>query len=90
MSENNVGILGMEVYFPSCYIDQKDLEKANNVSAGKYTVGLGQDAMSFTGDREDINSIALTVVQSLLDKYDIDPEEVGRLEIGKQDSLFSA
>jgi len=81
--ENNVGILGMEVYFPNTYIDQKDLEQANGVSEGKYTVGLGQDAMSFTGDREDINSIALTVVQSLLEKYEIDPTDVGRLEIGR-------
>ena len=53
----------MEVYFPSSYVLQADLEEANAVSAGKYTVGLGQEAMAFTGDREDINSIALTVVQ---------------------------
>jgi hydroxymethylglutaryl-CoA synthase len=61
--ENNIGILAMEVYFPSSYVLQADLEEANAVSAGKYTVGLGQEAMAFTGDREDINSIALTVVQ---------------------------
>jgi hydroxymethylglutaryl-CoA synthase len=30
------------------------------VAAGKYTVGLGQTSMAFTGDREDINSICLT------------------------------
>jgi hydroxymethylglutaryl-CoA synthase len=64
MSENNrSGVLAIEVYFPSAYVDQIDLEKANNVSQGKYTIGLGQDAMAFTGDREDINSISLTVVQ---------------------------
>lgn len=28
---------------------QEDLETANGVSAGKYTIGLGQEAMSFTG-----------------------------------------
>ena len=61
-TENNVGILAMEVYFPSSYVTQVDLEVANNVSAGKYTLGLGQDSMAFTGDAEDINSIALTVV----------------------------
>ena len=36
----NVGVLGAEVYFPSTYIDQEDLEVANNVSKGKYTIGL--------------------------------------------------
>ncbi|RYH28733.1 hydroxymethylglutaryl-CoA synthase, partial [archaeon] len=82
--DNYVGILGMEVYFPSTYVTQADLEKANNVSAGKYTIGLGQEIMAFTGDHEDINSIALTVVHSLLEKYNIDPRDVGRLEVGTE------
>ena len=30
------------------------------MSAGKYTIGLGQLKMAFAGDREDVNSIALT------------------------------
>ena len=43
----NVGILGMEIYFPPTYVDQRDLEKYDKVGEGKYTVGLGQTAMSF-------------------------------------------
>jgi hydroxymethylglutaryl-CoA synthase len=81
---NRVGILGAEVYFPSTFIDMEDLEMANKVSKGKYTIGLGQMAMAFTGDREDINSISLSVVSSLLEKYDIDPLEVGHLEVGTE------
>jgi len=85
MTESNrSGVLAIEVYFPSAYVDQTDLEKANNVDKGKYTIGLGQDAMAFTGDREDINSISLTVVQSLLEKYGISPTEIGRLEVGTE------
>ena len=34
-----------------------------------------------TGDREDINSIALTVVKSLIEKYDIKLTDIGRLEV---------
>ncbi len=83
-NDNHVGILGLEVYFPSTYVRQEDLEVANKVSKGKYTIGLGQDAMAFTGDHEDINSIALTVVHSLLEKYQIKPNEIGRLEIGTE------
>ena len=60
---NGVGILAIEVYFPSCYVDQIDLERENGVSAGKYTIGLGQNSMAFTGDYEDVNSISLTAVQ---------------------------
>lgn len=79
-----VGVLAMEVYFPSGYVKQTDLETENGVSQGKYTIGLGQDAMAFTGDLEDINSICLTVVQSLLEKYSISPDEIGRLEVGTE------
>lgn len=60
------------------------LEKHDGVAAGKYTVGLGQDNMAFCGDREDINSICLSAVQSLLDKYKISPADVGRLEVGTE------
>lgn len=82
--DHNVGILAMEVYFPGTYVTQVDMEISTKVSAGKYTIGLGQDEMAFTGDREDINSIALTVVKSLMEKYNIDPKDVGRLEIGTE------
>ncbi|KAF0697073.1 Aste57867_12220 [Aphanomyces stellatus] len=81
---DNVGILAMEVYFPANYIDQADLEQYDGVGAGKYTKGLSQEKMSFTGDREDVNSIALTAVKNLLEKYDIHPSQIGRLEVGTE------
>ena len=40
--------------------------------------------MAITGDAEDVNSMALTAVHSLLEKYDIDPATVGRLEVGTE------
>lgn len=50
----HVGIVGMEVHFPRTYVDQAQLgtceidsEEHCNVGKGKYTVGLGQDKMSF-------------------------------------------
>lgn len=52
------------------------------VSPGKYTVGLKQTHMSFCNDREDINSMALTAVSLLLQKYELNPKSIGRLEIG--------
>eukprot|EP00624_Nannochloropsis_granulata_P007034 evm.model.NODE_5962_length_8616_cov_28.606546.2 len=81
---DNVGILATEIYFPSTYVRQTLLERAHGVSQGKFTSGLGQAGMAFVGDREDINSIALTVVENLLSKYDIPREKVGRLEVGTE------
>merc|ERR1712127_1152005 len=80
----NVGILAMETYFPAQYIEQNKLEKFDQVSEGKYTIGLGQQRMSFCLDNEDINSICLTALNNLLDKYSISPMEIGRLDVGTE------
>ncbi|TKA49816.1 Hydroxymethylglutaryl-CoA synthase [Cryomyces minteri] len=83
----NIGIKAIELYFPSQCVDQAELEKFDGVSQGKYTIGLGQTKMSFCDDREDIYSLALTTVSSLMSKYNIDPNSVGRLEVGTETLL---
>ena len=35
-------------------------------------------------DREDINSVMLSAVSRLLERYEIDPALVGRLEVGTE------
>lgn len=80
----NVGIVAIEVYFPSQYVDQNELEVFDGVSSGKYTIGLGQDKMGFCTDREDINSLCLTVVQNLIEKNKISYSDIGRLEVGTE------
>lgn len=52
--------------------------------AGKYTIGLGQQTMAYVGDREDINSMCLTVLHNLMEKYSVDPNTIGRLEVGTE------
>lgn len=65
----HVGILAIEVYTPSTFISQSDLEEYNGVSSGKYTIGLGQKEIGVVcGDHEDINSFCLTAVHCLLEK----------------------
>ncbi|WWD16276.1 hydroxymethylglutaryl-CoA synthase [Kwoniella shandongensis] len=81
---SNVGILGLEMYFPKRCISEDALEDFDGVSKGKYTIGLGQKYMAFTDDKEDINSVALTAVSSLLKKYNIDPTSIGRLDVGTE------
>ncbi|KAK0629187.1 hydroxymethylglutaryl-coenzyme A synthase C terminal-domain-containing protein [Bombardia bombarda] len=83
----NIGIKAIEIYFPSQYVEQSELEKFDGVSAGKYTIGLGQTKMSFCDDREDIYSFSLTVVSKLLKNYNIDTNSIGRLEVGTETLL---
>lgn len=80
----NVGILAMDIYFPPTYIRQEALEAHDGASKGKYTIGLGQDCMAFCTELEDVISMSLTVVTSLLEKYKIDPKQIGRLEVGSE------
>lgn len=84
MWPENVGILAIDIIFPSQYVDQEELEIFDGVSAGKYTIGLGQSKMGFCSDREDINSLCLTVVSRLLERNQIKREEIGRLEVGTE------
>lgn len=84
MWPQNVGILAIELIFPSQFVDQNELEKYDEAPAGKYTIGLGQKRMGFCSDREDINSICLTVVKRLLERHGIAPQDIGRLEVGTE------
>ncbi|KAH7890878.1 hydroxymethylglutaryl-coenzyme A synthase C terminal-domain-containing protein [Phlebopus sp. FC_14] len=80
----DVGILAMEVYFPYRCISEADLEVFDGVSTGKYTIGLGQEYMACCDDREDINSFALNAVSGLLERYNIDPKSIGRIDVGTE------
>lgn len=56
----------------------------DGVSAGKYTVGLGQAKMGFCTDREDINSLCLTAVAQLMEKNNFSYRDIGHLEVGTE------
>ena len=54
------------------------------MSEGKYTIGLGQLKMGTVTDREDVNSLALSAFDKLVESYGIDLRKIGRLEIGTE------
>lgn len=80
----DVGIAGMAVYFPRACVSMADLEKFDNVPTGKYTLGLGQTMMAVTHDSEDAASMAMTVLQRLVERYDISYKDIGRVEVGTE------
>ncbi|KAI5957220.1 ERG13 [Candida jiufengensis] len=86
-SPQNIGIKGIEVYIPSQAVNQTELEKFDGIPQGKYTIGLGQTNMSFVNDREDIYSLSLTVLSKLIKNYNINVENIGRLEVGTETLL---
>jgi hydroxymethylglutaryl-CoA synthase len=80
----DIGIKAVELYFPNTSVSQVALEKFDNVPTGKYSTGLGQVNMAVVSDREDIVSISLTVVKNFFEKYEISPNDIGRLEVGTE------
>ncbi|EGW33807.1 uncharacterized protein SPAPADRAFT_59164 [Spathaspora passalidarum NRRL Y-27907] len=87
MTQQKIGIKAIEVYIPGQAVNQTELEKFDNIPAGKYTIGLGQTNMAFVNDREDIYSISLTVLSKLIKNYNIDTDKIGRLEVGTETLL---
>lgn len=83
----DVGILAIEIVFPSQYVDQTELERFDGASPGKYVVGLGQARMGFCTDREDINSLCLTAVHRLIERHNVRFADVGHLEVGTETIL---
>eukprot|EP00043_Microstomoeca_roanoka_P000624 m.28255 g.28255 ORF g.28255 m.28255 type:complete len:506 (+) comp10422_c0_seq2:337-1854(+) len=80
----DVGIIAMDVYFPSMFVSQRDLEQYDGVSEGKYTIGLGQSNMAVCSNSEDINSVCMTAVANLMEKYNIAYSAIGRIEVGTE------
>jgi len=81
---DDVGIIDMEIYFPSQFVDQSELETFTGVSAGRNTKGLGQLRMGFCDDREDVASLCLTVVDKLMTRTGTSYSNIGRLEVGTE------
>lgn len=80
----DIGIVNLEFYFPSEYVDQSELEVHDGVGTGKYLIGLGQTRMGICSDREDIHSLCLTVTKRLLEKSDLSTKDIGFLMVGTE------
>lgn len=83
----DVGVLAMDMYFPKHYVAQSDLETFNGVSAGKYTIGLGQSKMAFCTDREDIYSVCFSAVERFMRVNAIPYSWIGRVEVASETIL---
>ena len=86
----SVGILACEIYIPTLYVEQSVLEIHNQVTKGKYTIGLGQRRMSICSDHEDICSLCLTVLSRLLEETGVHPQHIGRLDVGTETLIDKA
>ena len=78
---HTIGLHGIYTYIPSRFVSQSKCEEYDGVSKGKYTKGLGQEAMSVVDPMEDIVSMALTACTNLMEQHGLDPKDIGRIEV---------
>jgi len=79
----NVGIIGLATYIPATTVSMAKLEAHDNCQ-GKYTISLGQKYMSLTAPNEDVVSMALNAVKRLMQKMNLKPGDIGRIQIGTE------
>lgn len=80
----NVGIVAIDIFFPRQYVTQEALEKHDQVSAGKYTIGLGQTELAFCSPCEDIYSVTLSAVSRFMEEHKLSYSDIGRLEVATE------
>ena len=83
------GVLTFEYYCPSHCTSVVELEEYHGCK-GQYTVGRGQESVTFCGDDEDTVSIAKSALTRLMMRCELNYEEIGRLEVGTESQVDRA
>lgn len=85
-----VGIDDMSVYIPRIFLPIEQLAKARNIAYPKLNKGLGLISMSIPDVGEDTATMLANAVRDLIEKNDINPNEIGRIYLGTESALDGA
>ncbi|MFT5833002.1 MAG: hydroxymethylglutaryl-CoA synthase [Cognaticolwellia sp.] len=85
-----VGIDDMALYVPKIYFDIKDLAEARAIEYAKLNKGLGLSKMAIIDTHEDTATMAANAIVELIDKNDLNPNDIGRLYMGTESALDGA
>jgi hydroxymethylglutaryl-CoA synthase len=88
--KNTFGIHAMSVYIPTHFIDLKTLAEANGIDPNKYYQGLGGHRMAIVTPDEDPVTMAAEASRTLLDRYEVDPSEIGMVIVGTESGVDGA
>jgi len=79
-----VGIESIAFHGPEHYIELAELADARGVEPEKFIKGLGQSRMSIATPMEDCVSLAINAGLKALERFDIDPADIGTLLVGTE------
>lgn len=85
-----VGIDDMALYVPKIYFDIKDLAEARAIEYAKLNKGLGLSKMAIIDAHEDTATMAANAIVELIDKNNLNPNDIGRLYMGTESALDGA
>ena len=79
----DVGIIAIEYYCPNLCVNARDIEEHQGRQS-QYTIGRGQENVTFCSDDEDAVSMAMTAFERLINRCELEYSEIGRLEVGTE------
>jgi hydroxymethylglutaryl-CoA synthase len=82
-----IGIDAMACSVPQHYVDLVELAEARGVDPGKFTKGLGQRKMAIATPPEDAVHLAANAARKALDRFTLDPQEIGMLAVGTETAV---
>lgn len=86
----NTGIHAISFYVPSLYLSINEIAEARKISPDKLTKGLGLQKMAIADVGEDTATMAANALLSLIEKNNINPNEIGRIYLGTESALDAA
>ncbi len=80
----SVGIDDISLYIPNLYVDIHHFAKARGVDPMKLEKGLGLASIAVPDASEDVITMAAEALLDLVDKNNLQPEDIGRLYVGTE------
>jgi len=82
-----VGIDDIAIYVPKLYVDFKDFAEARGISPAKLEYGIGVKKMAMVDTNQDPATMAANACLKLMQKNDLNPQDIGRLYIATESGL---
>ena len=89
-SRPSTGIEAITVHVPEHYLTLEALAGVHGVDPAKFHLGLGCRSMAVPHPTQDTVTMAVAAVRDLIDRYNVDPEEVGLLICGTETGVDSS
>ena len=88
--QNPVGIEAITTHVPRHFLELNTLALANDVDPAKYLNGLGGRRIAITSPCEDPVTLAFEAARALMERYQVDPSQIGLLVVGTESGVDGA